>query len=95
MVTSSKAAHNGCCGQRTTFGGWHDRADRPIGPSRGPVAAIGVHNAGYAAYGPLEFMPMDVLRRQMDVNIMGLLEVTQAVLPGMRQQRTSRTTCRS
>jgi NAD(P)-dependent dehydrogenase (short-subunit alcohol dehydrogenase family) len=53
----------------------------------GAIDAL-VNNAGYGAYGPLETMPMDVLRRQMDVNVMGLLEVTQAVLPGMRQQRS-------
>lgn len=47
-----------------------------------------VNNAGYGAYGPLETLPLDVLRRQMDVNVMGLLEVTQAVLPGMRVQRS-------
>lgn len=53
----------------------------------GPVDVL-VNNAGYGAYGPLETMPMDVLRRQMDVNVLGLLEVTKAVLPGMRQRRS-------
>ena len=34
-----------------------------------------VNNAGYGAYGPLEGTPMDVLRRQFDVNVFGLAEV--------------------
>ena len=45
-----------------------------------------VNNAGYGAYGPLETMPMDVLRRQLDVNVLGLLATTKAVLPGMRER---------
>jgi NAD(P)-dependent dehydrogenase (short-subunit alcohol dehydrogenase family) len=43
-----------------------------------------LNNAGYGAYGPLEATPMDVLRRQFDVNVFGLVETVQAVLPGMR-----------
>ncbi len=43
-----------------------------------------VNNAGYGAYGPLEATPMEVLRRQFDVNVLGLAEVTKAVLPIMR-----------
>lgn len=47
-----------------------------------------VNNAGYGAYGPLEATPMSVLRRQFDVNLFGLVEVTKAVLPGMREQKS-------
>jgi NAD(P)-dependent dehydrogenase (short-subunit alcohol dehydrogenase family) len=47
-----------------------------------------LNNAGYGAYGPLEATPMDVIRRQFDVNVFGLVETIQAVLPGMRQRRT-------
>jgi NAD(P)-dependent dehydrogenase (short-subunit alcohol dehydrogenase family) len=46
-----------------------------------------VNNAGYGAYGPLEATPMSVLRRQFDVNLFGLVEVTKAVLPGMRERK--------
>jgi len=46
-----------------------------------------VNNAGYGAYGPLEATPMEVLRRQFDVNFFGLVELTKAVLPGMRTHR--------
>jgi NAD(P)-dependent dehydrogenase (short-subunit alcohol dehydrogenase family) len=44
-----------------------------------------VNNAGFGAYGPLESTDMAVVRRQFDTNVIGLLEVTQAVLPVMRE----------
>jgi NAD(P)-dependent dehydrogenase (short-subunit alcohol dehydrogenase family) len=47
-----------------------------------------LNNAGYGAYGPLEATPMDVIRRQFDVNLFGLVETIQAVLPAMRAQRS-------
>lgn len=43
-----------------------------------------LNNAGYGAYGPLEAFDMDGIRRQFDTNVIGLLEVTKAVLPSMR-----------
>jgi len=45
-----------------------------------------VNNAGFGAYGALEVTDMDVVRRQFDTNVIGLLEVTKAVLPTMREQ---------
>lgn len=47
-----------------------------------------VNNAGYGAYGPFETMDPQVMRRQFDVNVFGLLDVTRAVLPGMRAARS-------
>ena len=47
-----------------------------------------LNNAGYGAYGPLEATPLDKVRRQFDVNVIGLLATTQAVLPHMRQQKS-------
>jgi NAD(P)-dependent dehydrogenase (short-subunit alcohol dehydrogenase family) len=47
-----------------------------------------LNNAGYGAYGPLEATPMPVLRRQFDVNLFGLVETIQAVLPAMRAQHS-------
>jgi NAD(P)-dependent dehydrogenase (short-subunit alcohol dehydrogenase family) len=47
-----------------------------------------LNNAGYGAYRPLEATPMPVLRRQFDVNVFGLVQTTQAVLPTMRAQRS-------
>ena len=36
---------------------------------------------------PLEFLPMDVLRRQLEVNVTGQVAVTQALLPLLRRAR--------
>ncbi|WP_128910929.1 SDR family oxidoreductase [Tropicibacter alexandrii] len=46
-----------------------------------------LNNAGYGAYGPLEAFSTDRIRRQFDTNVIGLLEVTKAVLPHMRARR--------
>jgi NAD(P)-dependent dehydrogenase (short-subunit alcohol dehydrogenase family) len=50
----------------------------------GPLHGL-VNNAGVALPGPLEFLPIDVFRRQIEVNIVGQLLVTQAMLPALRQ----------
>lgn len=47
-----------------------------------------LNNAGYGAYGPLEAFSMDGIRRQFDTNVIGLLEVTKAVLPHMRASKS-------
>ena len=43
-----------------------------------------LNNAGYGAYGILEATPIEKIRRQFDVNVIGLLETTKAVLPHFR-----------
>ncbi len=43
-----------------------------------------VNNAGIAAAAPLEFVPIDEFRQQLEVNVVGQLAVTQAVLPLLR-----------
>ena len=43
-----------------------------------------VNNAGIPAGGPLEFLPIDELRRTMEVNFFGQVAVTQAMLPAIR-----------
>ena len=47
-----------------------------------------LNNAGYGAYGPLEATPLARLRNQFDVNVLGLLATTQAVLPVFRAQHS-------
>ena len=47
-----------------------------------------LNNAGYGAYGALEAFTMDRIRRQFDTNVIGLMEVTKAVLPHFRQNRS-------
>ncbi|MDG4648929.1 SDR family oxidoreductase [Roseibacterium sp. SDUM158017] len=46
-----------------------------------------LNNAGYGAYGPLEAFSTERIRRQFDTNVIGLLDVTKAVLPHMRATR--------
>jgi NAD(P)-dependent dehydrogenase (short-subunit alcohol dehydrogenase family) len=43
-----------------------------------------VNNAGIAVGGPLEFLPLDMLRRQFEVNVVGQIAVAQAFLPQLR-----------
>jgi NAD(P)-dependent dehydrogenase (short-subunit alcohol dehydrogenase family) len=50
----------------------------------GPLAGL-VNNAGVAVAGPLEFVPLDELRRQLEVNLIGQVAVTQAFLPALRR----------
>lgn len=46
-----------------------------------------VNNAGIAVGGPLEFLPLGDFRRQFDVNVTGLIAVTQAALPLLRRTK--------
>jgi NAD(P)-dependent dehydrogenase (short-subunit alcohol dehydrogenase family) len=44
-----------------------------------------VNNAGIAIAAPLEYLPLDEFRQQIEVNVTGQLAVTQAMLPLLRQ----------
>lgn len=44
-----------------------------------------VNNAGISLTGPLELLPLEDLRRQLEVNLVGSLSATQAFLPLMRR----------
>lgn len=44
-----------------------------------------VNNAGIAVAGPLEFLPIDKLRLQLEVNVIGQIAVIQKFLPLLRQ----------
>ncbi|WP_263730187.1 SDR family oxidoreductase [Cellulomonas sp. SG140] len=46
-----------------------------------------VNNAGIGVFGPLELIPLEQFRRQLDVNVTGQLAVTQAALPLLRRAR--------
>jgi NAD(P)-dependent dehydrogenase (short-subunit alcohol dehydrogenase family) len=43
-----------------------------------------VNNAGVARGGPLEFLPIDEWREQLEVNVVGQVAVTQAFMPLLR-----------
>lgn len=46
-----------------------------------------VNNAGYGAYGPLESFPREKILRQFNTNVIGLLDVTRAILPHFRENK--------
>jgi NAD(P)-dependent dehydrogenase (short-subunit alcohol dehydrogenase family) len=46
-----------------------------------------VNNAGIVVGGMLEFLPLDALRRQLEINVIGQIAVTQALLPSLRKAR--------
>jgi NAD(P)-dependent dehydrogenase (short-subunit alcohol dehydrogenase family) len=46
-----------------------------------------VNNAGVGTGGPLEFIPLDDIRRQFEVNLIGQIAVTQAMLGALRNGR--------
>ncbi len=50
-----------------------------LGPSDEVVGVV--NNAGIAVSGPLAHVPLDKVREQFEVNVVGLLAVTQAFLP--------------
>jgi NAD(P)-dependent dehydrogenase (short-subunit alcohol dehydrogenase family) len=49
-----------------------------------------INNAGVAYVAVLEELRLDDLRRQYETNVIGVLRVTQAVLPAMRERRRGR-----
>jgi NAD(P)-dependent dehydrogenase (short-subunit alcohol dehydrogenase family) len=46
-----------------------------------------VNNAGISVAAPLEYVPIEDLRRQLEVNVVGQVVVTQAFLAGLRARR--------
>lgn len=54
----------------------------------GPAGLVAlVNNAGVVVPGPLEFVPLDQLREQFEVNVIGQVAVIQAFLPLLRETR--------
>ncbi|HVF10558.1 MAG TPA: SDR family NAD(P)-dependent oxidoreductase, partial [Abditibacteriaceae bacterium] len=46
-----------------------------------------VNNAGIVVAGPLEYVPVEEVRRQLEINVVGQVAVTQGVLPLLRAGR--------
>jgi NAD(P)-dependent dehydrogenase (short-subunit alcohol dehydrogenase family) len=60
--------------------------DRVARESTGGLAGL-VNNAGVAMGGPIELIAIDDFRRQIEVNLIGQIAVTQALLPAIRRSR--------
>lgn len=65
-----------------------DRAVETVKQAVGAVGLAGlVNNAGIGIGGPLEVVPLADLRKLFEVNVIGQVAVTQALLPLLRQGR--------
>jgi NAD(P)-dependent dehydrogenase (short-subunit alcohol dehydrogenase family) len=51
-----------------------------------PLAGL-VNNAGIAVAAPIEFIPLEQLRHQLEINLVGQVAVTQHFLPALRAGR--------
>ena len=47
-----------------------------------------VNNAGYGTRGPVEMVPVDLIRQNFETNVFSLIALTQLVLPPMRERGT-------
>ena len=45
-----------------------------------------VNNAGYGTRGPVEIVPVDLIRRNFETNVFSLIALTQLVVPAMRER---------
>jgi NAD(P)-dependent dehydrogenase (short-subunit alcohol dehydrogenase family) len=49
-----------------------------------------VNNAGYGTRGPVELVPVDLIRRNYETNVFSLIALTQLVVPHLRAQGAGR-----
>lgn len=71
-----------------TDGGLIQQAQAIVSERAGSNGVYGlINNAGIAVVGPLEAVPIPDLRRQLEINVIGQVAVTQAFLPLIRQVR--------
>lgn len=54
---------------------------------RGKIDVL-INNAGYAVYGAVETVSIEDARKQFDVNLFGLADLTKKVLPHMRREKS-------
>ena len=54
------------------------------------AVAILVNNAGFPVHGPIEQIDIAAVRTEFETNVIGLIRMTQLVLPGMRQAGVGR-----
>ena len=61
-----------------------DAVAKQIGEEAGALHGL-VNNAGIARGGPLEYLPIEEWREQLEVNVIGQVAVTKATLPLIRE----------
>jgi short-subunit dehydrogenase len=66
-----------------------DRAIDAVEAAYGSVGIL-INNAGYGEFGSIEETPIDLARREFEVNVFGLARLTQRVIPQMREARAGR-----
>jgi NAD(P)-dependent dehydrogenase (short-subunit alcohol dehydrogenase family) len=66
-----------------------DAAVRDVIAQFGAIDVV-VNNAGYGLLGPFEAQTDEQIRRQFETNLFGVLNVTRAVLPHMRERKQGR-----
>ena len=49
-----------------------------------------VNNAGYGYFGPVECVPLEEARRQLETNVFGLSTMCRLVIPSMRERHSGR-----
>jgi NAD(P)-dependent dehydrogenase (short-subunit alcohol dehydrogenase family) len=65
-----------------------ESAAQQVADAVGEAGLVGlVNNAGVGGGGPIEFMPLDELRRTLEVNLIGQVAVTQAFIPLIRRAK--------
>lgn len=52
----------------------------------GKIDAL-LNNAGYGAYGPLESFPRENIIKQFNTNVIGLMDITKAIIPHFRANK--------
>ena len=62
-------------------------AVRKVEAEHGAVGAL-VNNAGHGGGGPVEEVPLDMVRETFETNVFAVIRLCQLVLPGMRARRS-------
>jgi NAD(P)-dependent dehydrogenase (short-subunit alcohol dehydrogenase family) len=71
-----------------TDAGQIESARQEVAEAVGEQGVAGlVNNAGVGGGGPIEFMPLDELRRTLEINLIGQVAVTQAFIPLIRKRK--------
>lgn len=65
-----------------------DRASIEAAVQQAGRVDVLINNAGYGVFGPFETASEEVIEKQFSTNVYGVFNVTRAVLPGMREQKS-------